>query len=172
MSSTAKKLETPSTSGETSLFKENIINAFCTGLKETLTMMAKVECSFEKPSIEFMWKTEGDISGVVDFDTTEFKGSIYIHFPASVLIQIYNHMVGESYTEANSEVLDCIGEISNMAYGVAKGKLDPLQLKFSMSLPKPYKTPDLRRLPAVPHLLIPFRVFDKRCLLEITLSKK
>lgn len=170
MNSTAKKVD--SNTGENPIFQDNVMNAFCVGLKDTLQMMAQVDTTFDKPSIQMNWKTQGNISGVVDFETKDFKGSIYIHFPDLVLINLYNKMVGENCTEMSPEVMDCIGEISNMAYGVAKGKLDPLQLKFSMSLPKVFKTPDLKRLPNVPHLLIPFNLFDKPCQLEITIGKK
>ncbi len=170
MSITPKKTE--SAKEENPLFKENVINALCVGLQETLAMMAQVNISFDKPSIEVLWKTVGDVSGVIDFETKDFRGSIYISFSKPVLIKLYNQMVGESQTQLTPEVIDCIGEISNMAYGVAKGKLDPLQLKFTMSLPKSVKTKELKRLPTVPHLLIPFKVYDDKCSLEITLGTK
>lgn len=170
MSTAPKKVEQPKM--DSPLFKENVINAICVGVQDTLSMMAQVQTSFEKPSIEFLWKTVGDVTGVIDFETKDFRGSLYIHFPSEALIKIYNTMVGENQTTLTPEVVDCIGEISNMAYGVAKGKLDPLQLNFSMSLPKALKTPDLKRVAAAPHLLIPFKVYDKRCLLEITLGQK
>ncbi len=170
MSTAPKKVETPKE--ENPLFKENMIKAVCEGLKETLSTMAQIEIAFGKPSIEFSWKTTGEVSGVIDFETKDFRGSVYIHFPSEVLIKIYNQLVGENQTELTPEVVDCIGEISNMAYGVAKGKLDPLNLQFTMSLPKPVKTPELKRLPTVPHLLVPFKVFEKNCQLEITLGSK
>jgi CheY-specific phosphatase CheX len=170
MSTAAKKADTPKTDSNP-LFKENVINAICVGVQDTLSMMAQVKAVFEKPTIEMVWKTQGDVTGVIDFETTNFRGSLYIHFPSEVLIKLYNTMVGESLTTVSPEVVDCIGEISNMAYGVAKGKLDPLKLNFSMSLPKSMKTTELKRM-AAPHLLIPFKVYDKRCVLEITLGTK
>lgn len=170
MSTAAKKAEAPK--ADNPLFKENVINAICVGVQETLSMMAQVQANFEKPTIEMAWKTKGDVTGIIDFETTNFRGSLYIHFPGEVLIKLYNTMVGESLTAVSPEVVDCIGEISNMAYGVAKGKLDPLKLNFSMSLPKAMKTVDLKRIAAAPHLLIPFTVYDQKCLLEITLGSK
>jgi CheY-specific phosphatase CheX len=170
MSTAVKKAETPKTDSNP-LFKENVINAICVGVQDTLSMMAQVQAVFEKPTIEMTWKTQGDVTGVINFETTNFRGSLYIHFPSEVLIKLYNTMVGETLTTVSPEVVDCIGEISNMAYGVAKGKLDPLKLNFSMSIPKSMKTSELNRVPS-PHLLIPFKVYDKKCLLEITLGTK
>ena len=170
MSDAVKKIQT--TTVENPLFKESMIKAVCEGLTETLFTMAQVKITFDKPSIEFTWKTLGDVSGVINFETTSFRGSVYIHFPSDVLIKMYNHMVGESQTELTADVIDCIGEISNMAYGVAKGKLDPLQLQFTMSLPKTSKTKELNRLTTVPHLLVPFKVYEKKCMMEITLGAK
>lgn len=170
MSTAPKKTEQPK--ADSPLFKENVINAICVGVQDTLSMMAQVQAAFEKPSIELTWKTKGDVTGVIDFETNNFRGSLYIHFPSDVLIKLYNTMVGENQTTLTPEVIDCIGEISNMAYGVAKGKLDPLQLNFSMSLPKALKTTELKRIAAAPHLLIPFKVYDQKCLLEITLGTK
>ncbi len=170
MGDAVKKAATP-TSDNNPLFKEHVINAICVGVQDTLGMMAQVKAAFEKPTIEMTWKTKGDVTGVIDFETSAFRGSLYIHFPSDVLIKLYNTMVGENLTAVSPEVVDCIGEISNMAYGVAKGKLDPLKLNFSMSIPKSMKTTELKRMPA-PHLLIPFRVYEQRCVLEITLGKK
>lgn len=170
MSEAAKKAATPVTDNNP-LFKEHVINAICVGVQDTLSMMAQVKANFEKPTIEMDWKSHGDVTGVIDFETTNFRGSLYIHFPSEVLIKLYNTMVGENLTSVSPEVVDCIGEISNMAYGVAKGKLDPLKLNFSMSLPKSLKTSDLKRVPT-PHLLIPFKVYEQKCVLEITLGKK
>lgn len=169
MSASIKKSDSPDNNNP--LFKENVINAICVGVQDTLNMMAQVQATFEKPTIEMAWKTHGDATGVIDFETTSFRGSLYIHFPSDVLIKLYNTMVGESITSVSPEVIDCIGEISNMAYGVAKGKLDPLKLNFSMSLPKSLKTSDLQRMPS-PHLLILFKVYDQKCALEITLGSK
>lgn len=170
MGDAVKKAAAPLTDNNP-LFKEHVINAICVGVQDTLMMMAQVKVSFEKPTIELIWKTKGDVTGVIDFETTNFRGSLYIHFPSDVLIKLYNTMVGENLTAVTPEVVDCIGEISNMAYGVAKGKLDPLKLNFSMSLPKSMKTNELKRMPS-PHLLIPFMVYEQRCVLEITLGKK
>lgn len=171
MSNSEKKVPADQSSASP-IFQESIINSFCSGLSETVETMGGAKITFGKASIEFNWKTEGDISGIVDFETEKFKGSLYIHFPSEVLIKIYNHMVGEEQTEMSPEVMDCIGEISNMAYGVAKQKLDPLQLKFSMSIPKVSKTTELSRLVQSPHLLIPFYLYEKQCQLEVLLMQK
>lgn len=154
------------------LFKEFVSSAFRTGLKDTISLMSNAEVSFEKTEIRMDWKTEGQISGVINFETTEFRGSLYIHFSGSALIKICNQMTGEKYTEVCPEVIDCIGEISNMAYGVAKGKLDYLKLNFTLSLPHATETKELVRLPHTPHLAIPFNIYDQRCLLEVSLFRK
>lgn len=170
MSQAAKKTE-PQAGGQ-SIFSQNLINAFCVGINDTLKTMAQIDVSFGKPSVETTWQSFGDITGVVDFDTQDYKGSIYIHFQDKTLMKIYSMMLGEECGSMGPEVLDCIGEISNMAYGVAKGKLDPLKMKFSMSIPKPTKTKDLTRIAQAPHLRIPFKIVDEDCLLEVTLTKK
>lgn len=168
----ALKNKAASTGESSSLFSPNVINAFCAGINDTLKTMAQVEVTFGKPTIEKDWLSFGDITGVIDFETQEFKGSIYIHFQDKTLMKIYTQMLGEECQSMSPEVLDCIGEISNMAYGVAKGKLDPLQMNFSMSIPKPSKTADLIRLNQIPHLRIPFKIESEDCLLEVTLGKK
>jgi CheY-specific phosphatase CheX len=170
MTQSAKK--TSPQGGGQSLFSQNVINAFCVGINDTLKTMAQVEVAFGKPSVEMQWQAFGDITGVVDFETADYKGSIYIHFQDKTLMKIYSLLLGEECESMGPEVLDCIGEISNMAYGVAKGKLDPLQMKFSMSIPKPTKTKDLIRLGQTPHLSIPFKILNEDCLLEVTLNKK
>lgn len=171
MSNSIKKADVNAKPNQSPEFNEKIINAFCEGLQKTIESMANVKIAFGKPSLELNWKTTGDITGIVDFDTSNFKGSIYIHFHKISLINFYNTILGENQTDINEDVIDCIGEISNMAYGVAKGILDPLKLNFSMSLPKKLRTIELSRL-NTPHILIPFVLFEKDCQLEISLFKK
>lgn len=154
-----------------SLFQQNVVNSVCEGLQETLKMMNDIEVTFEKSSFETSWKTQGEASGIIDFEAEKFKGSLYIHFPFDVLVKLYNQMIGENHTEFSDEIMNCIGEISNMAYGVAKTKLDRFQFKLSMSIPKVSKTKDLKRIPS-PHFLIPFKIHDQLCHLELTISPK
>lgn len=156
---------------ESPIFRMEVIEAFCNGLKETLNTMATVEVVFGKSSIATEWITEDIISGCIDFETAQFRGSIFLHLSNEALIKLYNQMMSENNTELSSEIIESIGEISNIAYGVAKGKLDPLQMQFSMSLPKLVKTKTLNRVPT-PHLKLPFHIYDQQCHLEISLGKR
>lgn len=167
---TAKKADV-SAPNNSPIFDKRVIEAFSNGLKETLQMMAQVDISFEAARIENKWNTVGDVSGLIDFQSPPFAGAIYIHLPKEILFHVYEQMVGEKYTELSKDVLDSIGEISNMAYGVAKGKLNPLGFEFNMSIPKVCLTQDLNRIPGTPHLLIPFSIHGKKCQIEILIHK-
>lgn len=169
MSNVAKK-KPVETREESPIFRMEVIEAFCTGLKETLTTMAAVEVSFGRSTIASDWISDDIISACIEFETSQFRGSIFLHLPNQAIIKLYNQMMGENHVEITTEIIESIGEISNIAYGVAKGKLDPLQMHFSMSLPKLVKTKYLNRLPS-PHLNLPFQIYDYQCNLEISLGK-
>ena len=169
--STAKKAEGSPTPNNNPIFDKRVIEAFSNGLRETLQMMAQVDVNFETARIENQWQKVGDVSGLIEFKSPPFAGSIYIHLPKEILFHVYEQMVGEKYTELSKDVLDSIGEISNMAYGVAKGKLNPLGFEFNMSIPKVCLTADLNRVPGIPHLLIPFSIQSRKCQLEILIHK-
>lgn len=149
----------------------NVINAFASGVKNTLSEMAQMNCDFERPFVEKEWTPTADATGVMELKSNQHTGYLHIHFPKEAICEIMSKMLGEPTNEFNDEVLDGVGEITNIVYGTMKAKLNPLGYEFKMATPKADYTKNLpdSNGPGNKHLIIPFKVSGIDCAIEIVL---
>lgn len=146
----------------------DVIMNFSNGVAETLQTMAGVASTFEKGFVEKNWKPKNDISVYLDLKSEPYTGQIRFHFSRVVLAELFEKMLGQSIDPNSREVLDCLGEISNMCYGYAKAKLNGLGFSLKMTIPHPSVTQDLPEVfSRHPHIIIPFKVFDQPCFIQI-----
>ena len=78
-------------------------------------------------------------------------------------------MIGEPPKEFNDDVLDGIGEITNIVYGSMKAKLNPLGYEFRMATPKSQFTKDIEKVKLQKQLMIPFQIENYQCYIEIAM---
>ena len=148
----------------------NVINALASGIKDTLSEMAQIQCQFEKPFVEKHWDTQGDATGIMELKSDLHSGSLHIHFPKEAIFLIMSKMLGEPPKEFNDEVLDGVGEITNIVYGTMKAKLNPMGYEFKMATPRADYTKNLSKPEGqAKHLLLPFTVENSKCFIEVVL---
>ncbi len=132
--------------------------------------MANATCKFEKPFVQRNWLPQADGTGVIELKSLKHRGFLHIHFPKDAIMKILENMVGEAPKEFDNEVLDGISEITNIVYGAMKAKLNPLGYDFKMASPKAEFTKNLNQLERTnKQLIIPIKVIDYNCFLEIVL---
>lgn len=149
--------------------REVIMN-LATGVVETLKMMADVDAEFEKPFATSNWKSPTDVSVFLSLNSGTHKGKLQFHFNKGVAKKIIDKMTGADTDCDSDEILDGVGEISNMFYGAAKAKLNSIGFKLEMTIPKPCWTAKLPQLVNESTcMLIPFVVLGERCFVEIIL---
>lgn len=117
------------------LFERKTIEAFVKGIQDTLHTMAATEVKYDKPYIEKSFQMKGDVAAIVGLVAPPLKGSFIISFSKAGILQVYNNMLGEAYTELTEEVKDAVGEIANMVYGSSKTLLNQNGYNFQMALP-------------------------------------
>ena len=148
----------------------DVIANLSNGISTTLKLMANVEARFEKPFSDLKWTSPKEISVIMSLDTAFYAGQIVFHFDKMVAKKIIENMIGSNVDQDSAEILDGVGEISNIFYGAAKTKLKLLGFDLNMSIPKPYLT---KNLPALINksvcLVIPFKVESKDCFVEVIL---
>jgi|GEM_PF-3303745 len=149
------------------LNREVILN-FSNGVAETLQTMAGFTISFEKGFVEKNWKAKNDISVYLDLKSPPYTGQIRFHFNKTVLVALFEKMLGQTVDPNSNEILDCLGEISNMCYGYAKAKLNEKGFALQMTIPHPSATTDLPEVfSRHPHIVIPFKVLEQACQIQI-----
>lgn len=137
---------------------KDLWNAFTEGVKSVFSTMASTEVTQGKPYLEPQFTQKGEIFGILDMETNGHKGRLFMSYTPSAIFKVYENMIGETHTEINREIQDCVGEITNMTYGAAKTKLNEIGYTFNMAIPNVIFPP-----PAVaevngkyPALVIPF----------------
>lgn len=158
----------PKISQEHPFLNREVIMNFSNGVAETLQIMAGVGSTFDKGYVEKNWKAQNEISVFLDLKSEPYTGQIRFHFSRSVLAKLFEKMLGQTVDPNSQEVLDCLGEISNMCYGYAKAKLNEKGFQLKMTIPHPVPTEDLPEVVTQhPHIIIPFKVFDQACHIQI-----
>ena len=110
------------------------INPFLEGTISVLKTMAFIEPRPGKPYLKKNNLAQGDISGVIGF-AGEIKGSLALSFTEQCIIKIVSNMLGEDIKSMNGEIKDAVGEITNMVSGVARKKMEEMDLVLSAAIP-------------------------------------
>ena len=140
------------------------------GVDETLRTMAQVSCVFERSFNAINWKASGDYSVYLEIKTSDVTGQIRFHFPYNALIGIWQAMTGEKTVPGEPDIIDVVGELSNVCYGIAKGRLNREGYSLGMALPNPGKSVNLPLLESGrPNMIIPFKVFSETCYIQIVI---
>lgn len=147
---------------------DNLLINLSDGVDEALQKMAKVECVFEKAFTAANWTPPVGLSVFLDVESPPSRGQIRFHFSHDSLAKLYNNIMELVTVPDQSQVLDCLGEISNVTYGLAKIKMNERGFALNMALPHSGKTEDLPNLEvARTKTVIPFKIFDQVCYIEI-----
>lgn len=88
-----------------------------------------------KPATKLEDTSYGYVSGLIGMVGPQVKGSFSITFEASLAVEVMAKMVGERPNGVNDEVIDMVGEITNMVSGGAKLLLSEKGFEFDMATP-------------------------------------
>ena len=149
----------------------DVILSLANGVTETLQTMSATTTTFEKPFVASDWKTPCPIAVYLELHSDPFKGQVRFHFEASVAKGIIERMLGSKIDNLDyTELLDGVGEISNIFFGLTKTKLNNIGFKLTMSTPHPCLSKDLPAVEGQPtYLIIPFKVDQTLCFIEMIL---
>jgi len=115
--------------------KVEFINPFLSSMLNVMSTMAKMELTPEKPKLKKDEVALGDISGVIGMVSKTAKGSLSITFDTPLALATMKGMVGEGPDVINEEIIDLVGEITNMVTGGAKRLLSEKGFDFDMATP-------------------------------------
>jgi chemotaxis protein CheX len=93
--------------------------------------MLAVELVREAPFIRKNFAPQHDVTGIIGL-TGKTTGTVALSLPQEMALAITEKLIGERPAEVNAQVVDCIGEVTNMIAGAAKAKLEHLQLSLGL----------------------------------------
>lgn len=119
-----------------SFFDEDVGAGFIKGVQQTFgtffneTVGMNGARLFENDPVVY------DVGGLMHFESHEVQASMIIAFEKDFLLKVYEQMLGEKPDAITAEVEDCVGELTNMIYGVAKAELVNKGYQFPMARPE------------------------------------
>ena len=111
------------------------INPFLSSMLNVMSTMAQMELIPEKPRLKKNEVALGDVSGLIGMVSPQASGSLSITFEGGLALATMKKMVGEAPDEVNEEIIDLVGEITNMVTGGAKRMLSEKGIEFDMATP-------------------------------------
>ena len=133
------------------------INPFLNGTISVLKTMAFVEPKPDKPYLKKDAMARGDVSGIIGL-TGAVTGSMALSFSEGAILKIVSNMLGEEINEVNGNIMDAVGEITNMVSGVARKELESIGLNVEAAIPTIVsgKGHSIKHVLSGPSVVIPF----------------
>lgn len=149
-----------------------IINPFIQASLEVLDTMASIKPVPGKPYLKKNDMAIGDVSGIIGF-TGYAQGSVSITFEESCILKIVTNMFGEEVTEMTDEVVDAVGEITNIISGHARRSLDEKGIHFQGSVPSIItgNNHKIKHITQGPKIAIPFTTDNGGFTIEVSLDQ-
>ncbi len=136
----------------------NFINPFIEATVNVLQTMAGIEPKAGKPFLKAGKQSTGDVTGLIGLVGKDTKGSFAVSFEENCIIKIVSNLLGEEITKMDGDVLDAVGEVTNMISGGARAKLSEMGVDLDMAIPTIIsgKGHELTQITEYPIIVVPF----------------
>ncbi len=146
-----------------------LVNPFVEGTLHILDTTAFVKVKPETPFLKRNSKAQGDISGIMEI-SGDLTGSAAVSFSEKSILGIVSAMFGEEITKIDDEIIDAVGEISNMVAGHVTTKIVELDKKVKVKFKK-VKTGSntlIEHVEGAEHVLaLPFKTTKGKLVIEV-----
>jgi chemotaxis protein CheX len=133
------------------------INPFIHAAQTVFKTMLGFEAKMGKPILKNERTTSGDISGIMGL-AGDRKGTICISFHEKGALFVFKTLVGEEHDKLNPEVVDSIGEITNIISGQARKEFEQegVNLKAAIPMVVVGKNVEVNFITKIPIISLPF----------------
>jgi chemotaxis protein CheX len=111
-----------------------IINPFIIGAQSVFKTMLGMEISLSKPVLKTDRKSSGDVTGIMGL-VGDRKGTITISFRERGAMFVFKTLVGEECSSITPDVVDSIGEITNIISGQARKEFEKAGINLKAATP-------------------------------------
>ena len=149
-----------------------LINPFLLATIHVLGTMARIEPTPGKPFLKKDGAALGDVSAIIGI-TGVARGSMALTFSESAIMAIVSNLLGTQATEVNEEVMDAVGELTNMICGDARRRLseDGISLQGGIPTIVSGKNHSISHINNGPRLAIPFATPHGGFIVEVAFNK-
>jgi chemotaxis protein CheX len=110
------------------------VNCYLVAAQHVFKTMLGLDLTMGKPSLKTDGRTARDITGIMGFGGDR-KGTFAISLGQQGAVEIYRTLTGEEQTEMGPEILDAIGELTNIISGQTRKELENLGFNITAALP-------------------------------------
>lgn len=139
--------------------KAEYINPFINAAINTISTMASTVSTPGQPYLKADKKTFGTATGVIGMGGPALAGNMAISFDEACILGIVSRMFMEDITTIDDDILDAVGELTNVIAGVAKKEMSERGLVFDMATPFMLKGQgvEVAQFAKIPIVVVPFK---------------
>lgn len=155
--------------------KAEFINPFLHATKNVLETMAQTPVNAQKPKLKDGTTTYGEVTGIIGMASETVSGTMVVSFTEKCILKIVGNMLMEDpKATIDDEIVDAVGELTNMICGGAKAELAKLNHKFDLATPTMVvgRGVEITHYSSEPTLVIPFVTDAGDFVIEANLSEK
>lgn len=146
----------------------SFINAFICAANDTFTTMLQIKLTVGEPALKQKVKYTSEITGSIGF-SGKAQGFIAFSYTKDMAINIVSKLIGTQLHDLGMDVVDGIGEITNIVAGNAKQYLPDLALSISLPniiIGSEYKIFGVSQIPVI---VVPLQCELGKCIMEVAL---
>jgi chemotaxis protein CheX len=154
----------------TELNKE-VVDAFVTGTKKTLSIQCSIETIPQEPFLKGTRpEPEVALTGIIGMTSSHFSGNVHLSFSETVFLAVMNQMLGEKFSKITDDLTSGAAELLNIIYGSAKTILTEKGYKIKTAIPTVIHGHLIctKSITSGPTLVLPFTTQFGDFFLEIT----
>ncbi len=110
------------------------VNSFIVGAKHVFETMLNIELADGEPYEKTTTRSTADVTGVMGF-TGDRRGTMAFSMSASGALTIYARLMGDDVRSISPEIVDAMGEITNIISGQARKELEKEGLHLTAHVP-------------------------------------
>jgi chemotaxis protein CheX len=150
-----------------------LINPFLDATIKVIETMAMTKVSVGKPAVKQGKGTWGTVTGIIGIASKGLSGNLVLSFEEPCILAIVNNMIGEKHQTINEEIVDAVGELTNMISGGAKAALSEQGLLCDMATPMTVVGRDIeiKQFSSAPVISIPFETEAGKFVVEVCLKR-
>mgnify|MGYP000955129815 CR=1 FL=1 len=134
------------------------INPFILAAQTVFKTMLGIDTSLGKPIIKTERTTSGDVTGIMGL-VGDKKGTICISFRDQGAIFVFKTLLGGECDSINPEVVDAIGELTNIISGQARKEFEKAGINLKAAIPMVVvgKNVEMNFITKIPIISLPFQ---------------
>jgi chemotaxis protein CheX len=133
------------------------INPFIIAAQSVFKTMLSIDVKLNKPIFKTEKKTSGDVTGIMGL-VGDRKGTITISFREKGAMFVYQTLLGGECSSITPDVIDAIGELTNIISGQARKELEKVGINLKASIPMVVvgKEVEMNFITTLPIVQLPF----------------